>query len=338
MVLVLGGLATWGFLSGRNETTGGDEDESEEQIAPASRVSIVNGESIVTLDPAAQRQNGIETAALANTVQSEQVRAYGLVLELQSLDDLANSYVNAKAQEQIAQAKLAASQAAYARARELYADQQNISAAQLQAAEAAFRIDRAGLAAAHSLTQTLAVSAQQLWGPSLSSALIEGTSLLTRLITHQLVLLQVTLRPEQRVAQPPTGAYVQLPDGTHVPLAFVSAATRTDPRIQGPSLFFTAPAAASLLPGMGVAVFLPAARAVTGILVPPDAIVWAQGQPWAYFRTGPNSFARRPMSAALAASAGGYVVLGQPEHVQVVIRGAQMLLSEQFRAQVQMAD
>src|SRR5262249_13709686 len=160
------------------------------------------------------REEGIATATLKNAPYQNQLRAYGNVLDLQPLTELANRSVNAKAQLQTAQARLTASQTAFERAQKLYKDQQNISAAQLQTAEAAFRVDQAGLAAAQSQLRTIAVTAQQSWGQVLGQALVETAPLLTRLISGQDILLQVTLRPGQTIAQPPVNASLQLDHGS----------------------------------------------------------------------------------------------------------------------------
>jgi hypothetical protein len=335
-VLLVGGLATWGFIAGRGEAA--HDADAERPIQAPQRVSTQNGERVITLDTAAQRNNGIATARLTNARHPQQLRAFGTVLDLQALTDLANSSANARAQMESSRAKLAASQTAFERAQELYKDQQNMSAAQLQAAEAAFRTDQAGLASAQSQLRTLAVTAQLNWGPTLSQALLTATPLLSRLTTRKDVLLQVTLRPEQAVTPPPAGSWVELDDGSRRSLEFVSAATKTDPRIQGASFFFTAPASSGLLPGMSVVAFVPTARAFEGVVVPPSAIVWAQGGAWAYFRTGPNTFARRAVPTDLPAPAGGYVMQGQANNAEVVVQGAQMLFSEEFRAQAQVSD
>jgi hypothetical protein len=331
-ILVVGGAAIWGFVEGRGEAA--REAKEERPFNPPQRVSVENGMHAITLDAAAQRDDGIETAALKNTRHQDQLRAYGMVVDLQSLTELANGYANAKAQVQTAQAKLAASQTAFERAQKLYKDQQNMSAAQLQAAEAAFRVDQAGLAAAHSQLRTIAVTAQQSWGQALGQALVDSAPLLARLIARQDVLLQVTLRPGQTVVRPPVNASVQLDDGPHVPLQFVSAATKTDPRIQGLSFFFTAPADSGLLAGMSVVALLPSGQTVEGAVVPASAVVWQQGRAWAYFRIGPQSFARRAVATGLPAPGGAYVVKGLPDNAEVVVQGAQMLLSEEFRTQM----
>lgn len=335
-VLLVGGLATWGFIAGRGEAA--HEADTEQPIKAPQRVSTQGGEPVITLDAVAQRNSGIATQRLANARYPQQLRGFGTVLDLQALTELANNSANARAQVATCRAKLAASQTAFERARDLYRDQQNMSAAQRQAAEAMFRTDQAGLAAAQSQLHTLAVTAELNWGPTLSQALLNATPLLSRLTTRTDVLLQVTLRPDQAVTRPPAGAWVELDDGSRQPLEFVSVATKADPRIQGVTFLFTAPGATGLLPGMSVVALVPTTRTFEGVLVPPAAIVWAQGGAWAYFRTGPNTFARRTVATDLPAPGGGYVMQGQADSTQVVVQGAQMLLSEEFRAQAQVSD
>jgi hypothetical protein len=95
----LGALVIWGFLEGRNEAA--VEAERERPVKEPLRVSMKNGAPVITLDAETQQRSGIETAPLAAAAYHEQVRAYGMVLDLARLTDLNNNYANAKAQLQI---------------------------------------------------------------------------------------------------------------------------------------------------------------------------------------------------------------------------------------------
>lgn len=307
--------------------------EGDRPVSAPQRVTIENGVSVITLDVAAQRQSGIAVVALTNTPYQQQLRAFGTVLDLQTLTDLRNSYVSAQAQVQGAQAKLAASQPAFDRARTLYKDQQTISAAQFQAAEAAFRTDQASLAAAESQVRALAATAGQNWGSVLGQGVMDGSPLIARLIERQEILLQVTLSPGVVLTNPPPSALVQPDNDPRIKIQLVSPATKTDPRIQGIGLFYTAPADGVLLPGMNVLAFLPSGKTVDGAIVPASAIVWWQGRAWVYLRTGPETFARHEVDTDLPAPDGGYVVTGLADNAQLVTQGAQLLLSEEFRPQ-----
>lgn len=332
-LLVLGS-ATAGFLLQHKGA-----DDSDEPIPAPQRVSHAQGEARISLDAAAQRESGIVTRRLTTGSWGTQLRAYGTVLDPQPLAELANRYLSARAQLQSAQARADGAHLALERARKLYADQQNMSAAQLQAAEASDRTERANVAAALSELSTVAATAQQSWGPVLSESLQKGTSLAARLAARQELLVQVTLRPGENAAPTPAGAYVQLDDATHIALTYLSPATHTDPRIQGVSLLFTAPAAASLLPGMNVLVLLPAKGTVSGTLVPAPAVVWTDGAAWAYFKSGAGVFVRRKVSTQNPQPEGYVAQLPNlPAGSEAVVQGAQMLLSEEQRAQIRVDD
>jgi multidrug efflux pump subunit AcrA (membrane-fusion protein) len=333
--LAIGGMTISGLVE-RSGTARGDPDDRP--LATPHRVTAANGERVIRLDTKAQRVDGIRTLLLKNEPHRRELRAYGRVLDLEPLTEMANRYADAKARLTTARAKLAASQTAFARARKLYGDRQNISAAELQSAEAAFRVDEAGLASADSQLRTTAVAAQQRWGTVLSEALVDATPLFTRLLARQEILLQITLRPGQEVAEPATGASVALNDGSRKPLRFISPATRTDPRIQGASFYFTAPGESGLLPGMSVMAFLTGGPTVEGVVVPASAVVWGEGRAWAYFRTSPDSFARRAVATDMPTRDGSYLVRGLPDNAVVVVQGAQMLFSEELRAPLRGGD
>jgi hypothetical protein len=71
-----------------------------------------------------------------------------------------------------------------------------------------------------------------------------------------------------------------------------------------------------------------------GFLVPQSAVIWLQGKAWLYLRRDTDTFVRREIAADVPAPDSGYIVRGLPPDAKIVVRGAQMLLSEEFRAQV----
>lgn len=326
------GFIVWGFIQGRRGAA--IEAQREQPVKPPQRVSVQNGESVITLNSDAQQRTGIEIATLHKAPHHEQLRGYGTVLDLQQLVDLNNSYVSATAQLQTAQAKLAASQPAFERAQTLYKNGQTISAAQLQTAEATYRIDQAARSTAESQLRTLSATAQQSWGPVLGQAIVSGSTMITRLIERRDFLVQITLPPGVFIVDPPQIAFVQRGDRARVQVRFVSPATKTDPKIQGLSFFYSAPAQSGILPGLNVLALLPSSTKVQAVLVPESALVWWQGKAWVYVRTGPENFTRREITTDQQAPQGGYIVQALPDEVAIVVQGAQSLLSEEFRAQV----
>jgi hypothetical protein len=335
-VVACGALLGWGLLAGRNEAA--IEAQRERAIKVPIRVSSKNGDPVITLDAETQQRSGIETAALPSTPHPEELRAYGMVLDVARLTELSNNYANAKAQVQTAQAKLAMSKPAVDRAEKLFNETHVVSQAQLQAAEAAFGTDQASLAAAGAQVRTLTATAYQEWGSVLGKSLVDESPMITALIERQTFLLQITLPPGVILKAPPATASIETGKAARANVTFVSPATRIDPKIQGVSLFYAAAAESDVLPGMNVLAFLPSARSTEGADVPASAVVWWQGRAWVYRRTGQDTFARVEIATDLPAPGGGYIAKDVPGDTEIVTRGAQLLLSEEFRAQIQVED
>ena len=330
-VVACGALLGWGLVAGREKAA---VEQKEGVVKVPLRVSEKNGDPVIKLDAETQQRSGIETRVLSSTPHPEQLRAYGMVLDVARLTELNNSYANAKAQVQTAQAKLAMSKPAYDRAEKLFNDTHVVSQAQVQAAEAAFGTDQASLVAAEAQVRTFTATAYQEWGAVLGKSLIDQSPMIKSLIERQTFLLQITLPPGVVLSTPPATASIKVGDAQR-PITFVSPATRIDPRIQGVSFFYTVEATSGVLPGMNVLAFLPSGKSIEGVAVPASAVVWSQGRAWIYRRTGASSFTRTAIATDLPAPDGGYIANNVPKDAEIVTQGAQLLLSEEFRAQIQ---
>lgn len=354
LIGAVGGLLIWGFIEGRSEATA--EAQREQPVKAAVQVSRANGLPTITLDADLQKQADIQAKLPNAAPYQRQVQGYGSVLDLQSFTNLSNTVANAKSQLAVAQAKLNASQAAFERAQVLH-DKGQASTAQFQTAEATHRSDEASARAAQVQTQNASASAYQAWGPVLGRSLADGTALASDLIQRKKVLVQVTLPVGVSLAQAPRTASIETTTGQRVRIEFVSPATRTDPKIQGVSFFYTADAASEALPGMNVIALLPVEQPVPGVAIPASAVVWLQGAAWVYLQTAADTFTRREIPTRLPAPNGGYVVpvlpttprpeadapassadgtaQGFPTNEPLVVTGAQALLSQEFSAQIQ---
>lgn len=299
------------------------------------------GEPTLHLSLAVQQQNGIEAVALPRAPYQGQVRAYGTVLDPSGLAALVTKFGEARAQVEIAQAKLAASKAAFSRSQILFRNEQNVSRAEMQGAEATFRADQADLAAAETQLRSLDAIAVQEWGTVVGQDFAENGPLLARLLARHAFLVQVSLPPGTAVSEPPQAAAIDpgsRPAGTRMPIRFVSSAPRVDPKLQGMAYLYVVAAKSGVLPGMNVLAYLPDGRAAQGVRVPASAIVWWQGKAWAYLRNGAGAFVRHEIPTNEPDEAGGYVVRDLPGGAEIVTSGAQSLLSQEFRAQIDVED
>jgi hypothetical protein len=89
---------------------------------------------------------------------------------------------------------------------------------------------------------------------------------------------------------------------------------------------------------MNVRAYLANGSPVDGVIVPPSAVVWWAGRAWVYRRAGDDAFSRREIPTDMPAEKeAGFVVpasLFKPDE-PLVTTAAQLLLSEEFRSQIQ---
>ena len=222
------------------------------------------------LSPRSGHASASRQRASPREAHREELQAYGSVLDLARVTEHTNSYASAKAQLQTAQARAEVSRSASLRAKNLG---QYATTVQVETTEGTYQTDQAALMAANPQLRTLAATAQQEWGPVIGKAIVERSPVITRLIERTDFLMQVTLPAGEALKGSPGLAFAEVPpQSSRVALRFVSAATRTDPRIQGQSFFYIVAGDSGLMPGMSTLAFLPADRTVTGILVPEDAV------------------------------------------------------------------
>jgi hypothetical protein len=331
-VIVLAGGLIWGFLAGRKEQSA--EAQADAPMLAPSRVASQNGETVLAFDTAAQKTNGIVTAALIHTRQSAESQATGVVLQLQPLLDLKTSYNTASTDIAKARAAANASRAEYERLRQLNQDGKNASDKAVEAARAASENDAALVKNAEQSQTILKSSTRLHWGSIVANWLEQGSPQLDALLAQRMFLLQVTNASSSNFTAPQQ-ATVQYTDGTHSTAHLISVLPQLDPRLQAPSLLYSVAAHPGLIPGINLAVFLPSGPEQNGRLIPSGAVVWWQGKAWCYAEEAPGKFTRRAIATSNPVVNGWFVAEGIDPDARVVTVGAQTLLSEEFRSQIQ---
>lgn len=331
------GLLVWGFVQGRREQA--LERAREQPVRVPSRVSEDHGEVVVTLDVATQARSAIRTAPLVPTKQRAELRGFATVVDLQTLGADRVAYAQARADLAQAQAALAASSRELERTQILNRDDKNLSDKALEAAQASQRADRARAQATDTSARLRADAARQHWGPVIAGWFATGAAPLQRLLSLQDVLLRVALPVGAKSMPFPETVRIGVgPDG-FTTAYLVSAAPEVDPQLQAATAFYRAAAVDGLQPGRNVDLWLPQGdSARSGAVVPQAAVVWWQGRAWIYLQQGPTRFVRREIDTRTPV-ADGYLVTDQNvAGQQGVVAGAQLLLSEEFRAQIQVGE
>lgn len=318
----------------------GDDDDGPRAPAKAKPVQA-NGDNrpaagSVRLSAEQQRAAGIAVQVLAETRQRPEFPAYARVADIQPLLNLATRQRALQAERTVSRATLGASQKALERTAKLHRDDA-ASLRSLQQAQAQQAGDAARVAAAEQQLDILRTEALQQWGPTLAGWAFSPTNpTLERLLLRQDVLVELALPPERSL---PAGAeeirLARQGDKRHtVEGRLVSAAPRTGDITQGETWFAISPGD-TLRTGMRLDAWVPTgAEAAVGVEFPVEAVLWRAGKPWVYVQTGDDSFARRLIPAYTDHGAAWFVGAGVKPGERLVVGGAQLLLSEEFRGQI----
>jgi multidrug efflux pump subunit AcrA (membrane-fusion protein) len=263
----------------------------------------------------------------------------------------------ARAEVASSSATLAAAQAALNRARILNADDKNISDRALQEAETRVAAEEARLTAAGQsvrlIESSLASQRDAAAGLELDRGgqavevlahpgeSIESGQPILRVTRFDRLLARVDVPSGETVAPGLTAA-------TIVPLGYesrpfrgepINLAASVDPKTQGqPFLFRIADPSLTLRPGLSVTAYLevpgPPRR---GVVAPGSAVVRQAGKTWVYVQSSADSFTRREVKLEDPAAEGWFTRSLSPGD-RVVTTGAQTLLSEELKSQIQVGE
>ena len=323
------------WLSGcRGQSGSGDGDADDQATLPQTQkspaqISVVNGESVITLDAATQTRLGLTVAPLATTTSHAQQQFPAVVLSTTDLATLRGNLLAAQAQLQKARVTADVATKEYARLKTLYSPDQNISRKSLEAAEGESEADQTDVTAAQQQVDLQKSLIAQQWGGTIADWAQQDSAAFERVLSQHDALVQVTMAADSTLSAP-ASATVENFDGSKSKARLISAFPRVDPRVQGRSFLYVMSPRAPVAPETSLLADVPVGSAMEGVVVPTSAVVWWEGRAWVYQQTGESQFTRRAVPANVPFAAGYFVSSGLPSDKKVVTVGAQALLSEEF--------
>jgi hypothetical protein len=250
-----------------------------------------------------------------------EVKGYGKVLDASTFSGLMNELANAKA------ASLASSNE-LARLKTLIG-QGNASERTLQTAEAAALKDQLAIQSAMDrFTQT--------WGTKLA-AMSDLSSLSATLNSQKSALLRVDLPVGERLEDEPKHARIFTLADKEGEAEYVGMTTTADPStLTRGYLFLVKTNSLGLVSGEPVVALLQTkGEPLTGVLIAGESVVRAEGMAWVYvLNTGGESFTRVSIPLDHPMGDGWFVTKEISTRDNVVIDGAQTLLSEEQKGAI----
>jgi hypothetical protein len=296
-------------------------------ISPLHAAAI---EGTVILTPASVTASGIATAPLKASQQASQLQATATVLDTQPLLALAAQLRSVQANAAAAAAAARAATAEAKRSHTLYQQDENTSLREVQAADATAVQTQAQQIAADAQAAAARSGAQVQWGNTLAALADRGPQALAEFADGRTALLAVAL-PSASAAPITDTIRLSMPSGAPVSARLIGPSPRADAVVQGPTFFYRAEGN-SLRVGQRLTVAVPLSTApLAGVTVPDTAVLWYAGQPWAYIETAIGHYVRRPLAQDGRDAAGWFQTSGFHAGERVVVRGGELLLSQELK-------
>ncbi len=331
-------VLSWALIYfARDELRGETAEAEQEEIQTASGARVEEGRPLVQLSAQSQAAAGVTVQALKAARSQAAVEVYGAVANLLPLAESRARYFAALAEARAARAALALAQSEYRRMELLFRDDRNVSEQALKSSEARYRGEQARQAAADQLAASLRDAMRGNWGGTVTGwAANPDSQMMQALLQHRSFLVQLVLPPDlpraalrERVALAPAVARERLQSAR-----LVGASPQIDPAFPGDTYFYLVDGG-NLRTGTRLIGRVSLSEAsVSGVIVPSAAVVWHAGKAWAYVKDDEQTFARHEISTVEEMDGGWFNATGFGAGEDVVVSGAQLLLSEELKYQI----
>jgi multidrug efflux system membrane fusion protein len=327
VVAVATGLAL--HSTGRGREVG---DTGDQPLPTPVRVKVIDGRTHVVVTPEDMAAGGIEVTAPKATTYQERVSGLGTVIAPQTLAEQAHAYEAAVAEATRAALAVKAARLEVERLAPLHRADRIVSDKALESAQDDLVAKEANVKAANAQLETQRAVAKERWGPVIARWLAERAPPLSGVLAGRELLVRIAL-PAGPLVSGPTGAHLQAAPGVALEARILSGVPQADPVFQGQSFYALTAEEARLRPGMTVPATVSLAAPVAGVVVPDSAVVRWRGEPWVFVESTKGQFVRQAISTEIATPDGWLVSSGLSASTPIVVRGAQLLLSEEVKAQ-----
>lgn len=301
----------------------------KEEVRSDETSAATTDASSVTLPAKTVEQNGITVVAV-QPVSTQAAVAIGnaTVVDVTDLVNAASQYAAAASQREQAAAHLTASRAALERLRALNADNHNVSDRAVQEAAAAAATDEASVRAADVSASAAEGAARQRWGSTLARGMVHNAPWARQLAARDSVLIEAAFTDD---VAPPGQIQIMGARGRAVTAHYLAMSPRVDARLQKPVHDYIAPA--SELP-VGLITTIHAPLRTGGVFVPKEAVVWNGTQAFVFVEDRAGHYVQQPINASSPLD-GGFLETTMKPGTRLVTAGAQQLLSEQHKPEVE---
>ncbi len=297
---------------------------------------LVQKNDLIYVNLNAQQQfiSGLKTEVVKIQEFREEILAYANVISLEELQKDKSAYELIIADIEIAKINLANTTNVYKNLKELNSRTDNVSSRKLLEAKVLKDLDASKLNRLKISLTNHQNSMTQKWGKELVEiVLFDKSDLYQDLLGFKQSLILLSLKPNQTMPENIKTVFINKNNNRLEAreASLISASNVINSSIQGES-FYLHTDSKNLRPGMRLNVWIPKnERYLHGVVVPDSSIIWHLGVPWAYVQEYDEYFIKKALVNPIDTGSGWFVSENFTPGDKVVVEGAQLLLSEEFR-------
>ena len=338
VMAVIIAVLSWTLIYFARDELRGEPAGHKDQVETTSAAGIDGGRAVVRVPAESQKASGIATQALKAGRSEAAIEVYGMVMNLQPLAELRGRYLAAAAEARALRAAVAAAESEYQRMEMLHRDDRNVSEQTLKSAEARYRAELARQAAAEQGAASVRDAMRSAWGDAIAGWATHADSpMLEALLQQRAFLIQLVLPydlPKSAARGKISVAPAMARENARGVARFVADSPQVDPGLPGETYFYVVDGG-GFRAGMRVAARIGLGGVpVAGVIVPSQAVVWHAGKAWVYLKKSEQTFARHEVSTVEELDGGWFNAGGLQPGDEVVVSGAQLLLSEELKYQI----
>lgn len=305
-------------------TAGNDAGQRAPRAADSKLAQAGAGEITVKVAGEMQKRLALHITQLVTIKLKREIKAFGSALDATPLHTQVSDTLAAEVSVQLSQQELA-------RLRKL---QDNTSARLLQTAEATARRDQI-------LLQSARNNLRLTWGNAIAERK-DLSDLVQSLAVQANSLVRLDLPVGDIFLSQPSGARI-VAAGADSSMAgeVLGIAPNVDARNQAQGILVLAPqqGGVNLLAGTAVTGFVEVSgEPMSGVVIPRSAVVRYIGKTWVYLQLDADTFVRREVILENPVDDGWLVSRGLGQDDRIVDSGAQILLSDESKANINMAE
>jgi len=326
------------MLLGRDEFLESDDSDSDKTIV--NYTIIKDGLTYISLPAVVEKNSGIKLQKISISTQQQSMPSYGITVNLSPLVKDQNDFTNLKYQKIKLLTKLEEETEHISKLIILNKDNKNIADSVVHEKNIEISDLKNDIAIVNNNIKNLLFNIDYKWGNTFKELIVDSKNhYLEKLLHNEYRLIKITIPINQTLDVIPKEIKVSpsnQPRKTYK-ATLISMAPDTDQSIQGKSFYYFV-AEKNLEIGLKLKAFIVSSKIESNesfLFVPKESVVWSSGKSWVFIKNDAGNFLRRPLPKLLEIDGGWVIKEGIiRENDKIVIDGAQLLLSEEFKYQI----